>query len=116
MTAPEPAVAGMDTMDTRLCGALAFSGDCSSSTRCNTHSSACKTGAGFRRSKGGSCGVQQVTKVVKAQMVRGEGSGPCTGHQETAGREGEVGGFVLGLQAAAYDLYNTALHCTGARQ
>lgn len=91
MTTPELTVdvAGMDMTDIRLCGALAFSGDCSSSTRCNTYSSVCETWAGFRRNKGGSCGAQQATKVVKAQMVWGEGSCACTGHQQAllAGRE-----------------------------
>lgn len=90
-TAPELTVdvAGMDMMDISLCGALVFCGNCSSSTRCNTYSSVCKTEAGFRRNKGSSCGVQQATKVVKAQMVRGKGSCACTGLQQAvlAGRE-----------------------------
>lgn len=60
-----------------------------SSTRCNPYSSVCKTEAGFKRNKGGSCGAQQATKVVKPQMVREEGSRACTGHQQVvlAGRE-----------------------------
>lgn len=91
MTAPELPVdvAGMDMMDISLFGALAFCGSCSSSTRCSAYSSVCKTGAGFRRNKGSSCGVQQATKVEKTQMVRGKGSCACTGHQQAllAGRE-----------------------------
>lgn len=60
-----------------------------SSTRNNKYSPVCKTEAGFRGNEGGSCGVQQAMKVVKSQMVRGEGSGACSGHQQgmLAGRD-----------------------------
>lgn len=60
-----------------------------SSPRYNTYSFVCKTEAGFRRNKGGSCGAQQATKVVKPQMVRREGSRVCTGHQQAVLAEKE---------------------------
>jgi len=60
-----------------------------SSARCKAYSSACKTEAGFRKNKGGSCGAQQATKAVEAQMVWGEGSCVCAGDHQAVlvGRE-----------------------------
>lgn len=50
--------------------------------------------------------MQEATKVVKAQMVKGKGI-LCRhwAPAQAAGREGELGGFFLALQEAASDLH-----------